>query len=256
MSSAFEGLPKTPNLKLNKPGYDNVADIEALNENADILDEEIQGIKNTFVKSVNGINAGDGGNVDLGIMPISQGGTGASTAEQALRNLGVATQAEAEAGVIDDKIMTPLMVLQSILKNAPKQDLTPYAKLANPAFTGTPTAPTASKTTNNTQLATTAFVHALAGAVNNGGIVAASLNTNGYVKFANGLILQWGHVDAFRGEKYVSLPISATCRVAVCSYGYQTEVAYVTSVSPSNAQLRFYNPGNNAKDVYWLAICW
>ena len=63
MSSAFEGLPKTPNLKLNKPGYDNVADIEALNENADILDTEIQGIKNTFVKSVNGINAGDGGNV-------------------------------------------------------------------------------------------------------------------------------------------------------------------------------------------------
>ena len=89
MSSAFEGLPKTPNLKLNKPGYDNVADIEALNENADILDAEIQGIKNTFVKSVNGINAGDGGNVDLGIMPISQGGTGATTAEQARTNLGI-----------------------------------------------------------------------------------------------------------------------------------------------------------------------
>ena len=89
MSSAFEGLPKTPNLKLNKPGYDNVADIEALNENADILDAEIQGIKNTFVKSVNGINAGDGGNVDLGIMPIAKGGTGASTAEQARTNLGI-----------------------------------------------------------------------------------------------------------------------------------------------------------------------
>lgn len=88
MSSAFEGLPKTPNLKLNKPGYDNVADIEALNENADILDEEIQGIKNTFVKSVNGINAGDGGNVDLGIMPISQGGTGATTASDACANIG------------------------------------------------------------------------------------------------------------------------------------------------------------------------
>lgn len=89
MSSAFEGLPKTPNLKLNKPGYDNVADIEALNENADILDEEIQGIKNTFVKSVNGINAGDDGNVDLGIIPISQGGTGATTAKQARANLEV-----------------------------------------------------------------------------------------------------------------------------------------------------------------------
>lgn len=45
MSSAFEGLPKTPNLSLNKPGYDNVADIEALNENADILDEEINTLK-------------------------------------------------------------------------------------------------------------------------------------------------------------------------------------------------------------------
>lgn len=93
MSSAFEGLPKTPNLKLNKPGYDNVADIEALNENADILDEEIQGIKNTFVKSVNGINAGDGGNVDLGIMPISQGGTGASSASNARVNLGLGSVA-------------------------------------------------------------------------------------------------------------------------------------------------------------------
>lgn len=60
MSSAFEGLPKTPNLKLNKPGYDNVADIEALNENADILDEEIQGIKNTFVKTVNGVTPTEG----------------------------------------------------------------------------------------------------------------------------------------------------------------------------------------------------
>lgn len=89
MSSAFEGLPKTPNLKLNKPGYDNVADIEALNENADILDEEIQGIKNTFVKSVNGINAGDGGNVDLGIIPISQGGTGQTTASGVRKALGL-----------------------------------------------------------------------------------------------------------------------------------------------------------------------
>lgn len=68
MSSAFEGLPKTPNLKLNKPGYDNVADIEALNENADILDEEIQGIKNTFVKSVNGKEPDAGGNVNVANM--------------------------------------------------------------------------------------------------------------------------------------------------------------------------------------------
>ena len=120
MSSAFEGLPKTPNLKLNKPGYDNVADIEALNENADILDEEIQGIKNTFVKSVNGKEPDAGGNVNVeeythpnsGVtagtyrsvtvnaqghvtagsnptLAIADGGTGATTAKQARENLEV-----------------------------------------------------------------------------------------------------------------------------------------------------------------------
>lgn len=38
------------------------------------------------------------------------------------------------------------------------QSLSDYAKLASPAFTGTPTAPTAANGTNNTQIATTAFV--------------------------------------------------------------------------------------------------
>lgn len=37
-------------------------------------------------------------------------------------------------------------------------DFSEYAKLASPTFTGTPRAPTASKTTNTTQIATTAFV--------------------------------------------------------------------------------------------------
>lgn len=48
-----------------------------------------------------------------------------------------------------------------------KADLTALAlkaNLASPALTGTPTAPTATAGTNTTQLATTAFVHAAAGA--------------------------------------------------------------------------------------------
>ena len=45
------------------------------------------------------------------------------------------------------------------------------------------------------------------GASNNGGIIAQSLGTNGYVKFANGLILQWGK-KAQGASSTVSFPIS------------------------------------------------
>jgi hypothetical protein len=41
---------------------------------------------------------------------------------------------------------------------ATKADASSYAALASPALTGTPTAPTAAVTTDNTQIATTAFV--------------------------------------------------------------------------------------------------
>ena len=112
----FDGLPKTTSLKLNKPGYDNVADIEALNENADILDTEISKIKGKYVSSVNGktgdvtiekythpnsgVNAGTyrkvtvnaQGHVTVGVdgaVPITEGGTGATNASQARTNLGI-----------------------------------------------------------------------------------------------------------------------------------------------------------------------
>lgn len=79
----------TDNLNLKKPEQTEFYNVDDFNENADILDAEIQGIKDTFVKSVNGINAGDGGNVDLGIIPIAKGGTGATTAANARTNLGI-----------------------------------------------------------------------------------------------------------------------------------------------------------------------
>lgn len=79
------------------------------------------------------------------------------------------------------------------------------ALLNSPALSGTPTAPTAAKTVNNTQIATTAFVHLLAGAANNGGIVDSLLAQNGYVKFANGLIIQWGTADMGDTLKYIDV---------------------------------------------------
>ena len=103
----------------------------------------------------------------------------------------------AEKGTGGDIIATCAYVLAALegidlSDYAKTTDLDEYAKKVSPALSGTPTAPTAAKTVNNTQIATTAFVHLLAGAANNGGIVDSLLAQNGYVKFANGLILQWG----------------------------------------------------------------
>ena len=73
------------------------------------------------------------GALQWGTLPIAQGGTGATSAANARTNLGLGTMATETASL--------------------------YAKLASPALTGTPTAPTAANGTNTTQIATTAFVN-------------------------------------------------------------------------------------------------
>lgn len=71
-----------------------------------------------------------------------------------------------------------------------------YATKASPAFSGTPTSPTPATSDNSTKIATTEFVRNLINQFKNdgtlGGIVGGSLTQNGWVKFSNGLILQWG----------------------------------------------------------------
>lgn len=70
------------------------------------------------------------------------------------------------------------------------------ANIASPTFTGSPKAPTAAKGTNNTQIATTAFVMTAVNAISSQGkIVSYSLAQNGYIKWDIGFILQWGTVQ-------------------------------------------------------------
>lgn len=60
---------------------------------------------------------------------------------------------------------------------------------------------------------------ACADSIGGGGIVAALLEQNGYVKFANGLILQWGYTE----KNTVTLPIAYTkycCVATSVSWGY------------------------------------
>ena len=63
-------------------------------------------------------------------------------------------------GITDAKIASGVITLGSntITPLTSHQDISGKANLASPAFTGTPTAPTATAGTNTTQIATTAFV--------------------------------------------------------------------------------------------------
>lgn len=98
------------------------------------------------------------------------------------------------------------------------------APKASPAFSGTPTAPTASTSTNNTQIATTAFVRNLLNSGSFGTISAASLNTNGYVKFSNGLIVQWGSYSSGR-QGYPTASNSFNFPIAFPSVCYSVVLA-------------------------------
>lgn len=92
-----------------------------------------------------------------------------------------------------------------------------YATKASPAFSGTPTSPTPATSDNSTKIATTEFVRNLINQFKTdgtlGGIVGGSLTQNGWVKFSNGLTLQWGYFNqnSFSDKTYtVSFPIVFT----------------------------------------------
>ena len=73
-------------------------------------------------------------------------------------------------------------------------------------------------------------------ATEGGGIIAQSLGTNGYVKFANGLILQWGVWNCnYHGENVhttCTLPISFTSNF-YAGAATLTELAYNGVATPN-----------------------
>ena len=90
-------------------------------------------------------------NITIGSSNIvfAQFGSSVPDASETVKGIiEIATQAETNTGTDDVRAITPLKAA------------TRYAPLSSPALTGTPTAPTAAGGTNNTQIATTAFVTA------------------------------------------------------------------------------------------------
>ena len=91
-----------------------------------------------------------------------------------------------------------------------------------------------------------------------GGIIAASLNTNGYVKFANGLILQWG---AWWGSYQVSSTVTFPLGFSACysvvltsefnstGSGYNDFDAHILSIGTAN-----FSAWVNQAAYRWIAI--
>ena len=133
------------------------------------------------------------------------------------------------------------------------------AALLSPAFTGTPTAPTAAAGTNTDQIATTKFVMtALSALSSQGKIVSYSLAQNGYCKWDIGLILQWGTnaaASSSSGET-ISYPLafsSAVYSVAIVPEGgNQASKWGVSSITTSN--FKYYRIDGSPTGSRWLAI--
>ena len=161
----------------------------------------------------------------------TQGGTTGDSEPQLInKNVGET--------VTDGSVTWTVQNVSNALSFAGKEaDL--FALLNSPDFKGTPTAPTAAKTVNNTQIATTAFVHLLAGAANNGGIVDSLLAQNGYIKFANGLIMQWGTTTTSGPTATIVYPVPLN-QVLYVSYSPIDAATYVGTGSITSTSMGIY----------------
>ena len=138
-------------------------------------------------------------------------------------------------------------------------DLSTLAPKASPALTGSPTAPTQGTSDNSTKIATTAFVRNLINQFKTdgtlGGIVGGSLTQNGWVKYSNGLILQWGKLtktswDTFSGNFPIAFNI---CYAAI---GVANDTGY-TGCSFNNKSINVHSrwESSNASNIAtYLAI--
>jgi hypothetical protein len=93
-----------------------------------------------------------------------------------------------------------------------------------------------------------------------GGIIAQNLATNGYVKFENGLIIQWGHLGPGSADQTVSFPIafsSAVYAIAGLDYidsdtgGLGNTIA-LANAKPTTSEFRISKA--SIYEVYWMAV--
>jgi len=120
-------------------------------------------------------------------------------------------------------------------------------------FTTSPVVPTPALSDDSTKVATTAFVKDLVGGST---AVAKSLNTNGYVRFANGLIMQWGYRDTTSNPHTITFPLAfpnACLNVVTANvYPGNTDASITVARTLTKTNFTLYTDHYNV-DAYWFA---
>ena len=141
-------------------------------------------------------------------------------------------------------------------------DLSTLAPKASPALTGSPTAPTQGTSDNSTKIATTAFVRNLINQFKNdgtlGGIVGGSLTQNGWVKFSNGLILQWGYYAQANNTYNFPITFPNKCFNVILQYTDSANEICLAVISLSDKQFKSVCKGYNGvyrnSPIYMFSI--
>ena len=114
---------------------------------------------------------------------------------------------------------------------------------------------------NSTRVATTAFVQSLINSLKGsigGAIVASNLAQNGYVKFSNGLIIQWGYMFKTGDSNAVfTYPIKFSSRVVFADYFIKIKNSYQGQHSLgefTNTSLTINMSRIFESDLYFLVI--
>lgn len=111
-------------------------------------------------------------------------------------------------------------------------------------------APTPTSTDNSTKIATTAWVNTRLGGT---GTPAISKAGNGYVKFQNGLIIQWGETTT---PNTVTFPTAFTAvpRVALAQVNTSHDQRNVLINTVTKTSFYTFRYGNEVTSLQWIAI--
>lgn len=192
------------------------------------------------------------GDATYKVLPITGGGTGLTSSPSMLTNLGSTSAA-------------------NVLQASPRPGVTGTLPIDN-GGTGANTVAAAVKALLGSSAIGSstkplyydgATLKACADSIGGGGIVAQLLEQNGYVKFANGIILQWGKTDSISSFHYtnVTLPIAFSRVCYGCVASVQTSDVNVARQSGNCVEYtttlvrvgNVYCDANSSGKVSWFA---